>query len=315
MTLREDLAGQQDILSRSQGEQWIRDMRTDADALMNDHQAVSGLAGTYIAAERDSQGLVPPYPRRSRELPPRFGASRHRDRRGRRPVPALSPAIDQPSSGAVCARVSRTGHPDPPEPGAKLLMAMVTAAVMLAMALICLFTVRSVLLPLRQILHATHCLAKGSPHPPVTPRGIRELATLAVAFNEMAERLGAAQENGRHLQQSLETQVLERTHKLQRLAEQDPLTSLPIDGSCLECSMPPSTVPRATEAASAVYFLDIDNFKNHNDSLGHVFGDRVLMSVANRLEEIAEGTGFVARFGGDEFTIIYETAGRIGIGA
>src|SRR6202012_5754943 len=57
-----------------------------------------------------------------------------------------------------------------------------------------------------------------------------------------------------------------------------------------------------------VFFLDIDNFKNINDSLGHVFGDRVLMSVANRLEKAADGIGFVARWGGDEFTLVYESA-------
>ncbi len=43
------------------------------------------------------------------------------------------------------------------------------------------------------------------------------------------------------------------------------------------------------------YFLDIRNLKNFDDSLGHVFGDRVPMSVTNRLEEIFDGLGFVAR--------------------
>jgi diguanylate cyclase (GGDEF)-like protein len=57
-----------------------------------------------------------------------------------------------------------------------------------------------------------------------------------------------------------------------------------------------------------VYFVDIDNLKSFNDSLGHAFGDRVLMSVANRLEELVDGRGFVARLGGDEFTVVYGDA-------
>src|SRR6202042_2901645 len=56
----------------------------------------------------------------------------------------------------------------------------------------------------------------------------------------------------------------------------------------------------------AVFFIDIDNFKNLNDSMGHAFGDRVLISVAQRLEETAKTFGFAARLGGDEFTIVHE---------
>jgi diguanylate cyclase (GGDEF)-like protein len=58
-----------------------------------------------------------------------------------------------------------------------------------------------------------------------------------------------------------------------------------------------------------VFFLDLDNFKNINDSMGHAFGDLVLKGVAERLREAAAPTGFAARIGGDEFTVIQEKAG------
>ena len=97
---------------------------------------------------------------------------------------------------------------------------------------------------------------------------------------------------------------MERTHKLKLLAESDPLTSLP-NRRHLSETLNEAIERAALEGATVgVYFLDIDNFKNYNDSLGHVFGDRVLMSVGNRLEEITDGRGFVARFGGDEFTVV-----------
>ena len=55
-----------------------------------------------------------------------------------------------------------------------------------------------------------------------------------------------------------------------------------------------------------VFFLDIDNFKYINDSMGHAFGDRVLVSLARRLQATTESFGFAARLGGDEFTVVFD---------
>lgn len=50
-------------------------------------------------------------------------------------------------------------------------------------------------------------------------------------------------------------------------------------------------------------YIDLDNFKFYNDTFGHAAGDRVLKAVADILQKVSEGSGFAARFGGDEFLI------------
>lgn len=60
---------------------------------------------------------------------------------------------------------------------------------------------------------------------------------------------------------------------------------------------------KQNHCVSAVFFLDLDDFKHFNDNYGHVCGDEVLIFTANSIKQIVHDRGFVGRFGGDEFVI------------
>ncbi len=53
----------------------------------------------------------------------------------------------------------------------------------------------------------------------------------------------------------------------------------------------------------AVYFLDLDRFKQINDTLGHAVGDTILVEVAKRIKTLLKNKDIIARYGGDEFII------------
>ncbi len=105
------------------------------------------------------------------------------------------------------------------------------------------------------------------------------------------------------------THAIERNRSEVQLAERalhDPLTGLPNRALFLDRLSVALDRLRRTRATVAVLFLDIDDFKRVNDSLGHAAGDRVLHQLARRLRGMLRPMDTVARFGGDEFTFLFE---------
>ena len=90
--------------------------------------------------------------------------------------------------------------------------------------------------------------------------------------------------------------------KINFLAEHDPLTNLPNRRSFHRMLSDAITMNKR----GAVILLDMDNFKSINDTLGHIFGDKVLQKIAEKLTTISTENIFVSRFGGDEFLIAYD---------
>lgn len=86
----------------------------------------------------------------------------------------------------------------------------------------------------------------------------------------------------------------------------DPLTRLPNRELFLDRVGVALDRCRRSGASVAVLFLDVDNFKHVNDSLGHAAGDRVLVGLADRLRTMLRPMDTVCRYGGDEFTLLFE---------
>jgi diguanylate cyclase (GGDEF)-like protein/PAS domain S-box-containing protein len=98
--------------------------------------------------------------------------------------------------------------------------------------------------------------------------------------------------------------------QLERQAFRDPVTNLANRALFNERVRHALARARREHSELAVMFLDIDDFKTINDSLGHAAGDRVLLEVAKRLATTIRASDTAARFGGDEFAILLEdTAG------
>ncbi|MDQ9169138.1 EAL domain-containing protein [Oxalobacteraceae bacterium R-40] len=98
---------------------------------------------------------------------------------------------------------------------------------------------------------------------------------------------------------------------LSQMANADALTSLP-NRHWLNRFLPTALEQAKTNGSEvALLFIDLDNFKNINDTLGHQAGDELLKAAAMRLKALVRASDHVVRLGGDEFTIILEDVKKI----
>jgi diguanylate cyclase (GGDEF)-like protein len=302
---------------RSQGDQWYVSMRDDFAHLLAISQTLPQLNAQLRSrtqdAGREAASVAAAVPAKVEGLLPVVAAAKKSP-----PTPPAKPhaselaspqvQIDANVPPAALVETQSVTTRTPEARHKRILVAWISAAVLLLLICISLATVLSIVRPVRRLLDATATLAKGDSAIRVARGGIKELDTLAVAFNVMADQIACAQSATREYQQGLESKVAERTYQLQQLAEHDPLTGLPNRRELFVLLNAAIERARAGGYLVGVFFLDVDNFKYINDAMGHAFGDRVLVSLAQRLQNTATDFGFAARLGGDEFTIVYERA-------
>ncbi|MCA1647417.1 MAG: diguanylate cyclase, partial [Chloroflexi bacterium] len=169
-----------------------------------------------------------------------------------------------------------------------LILVVGTIGLLVALLAIGLVLARDIARPLENLVTVTRDLVGGNYERRVLPSSIRELNELGDAVN--------------HLAGELQRRIGELTHQ----AMHDSLTGLPnrtLLGDRLQRAL--ARADRQTSRV-ALLFVDLDNFKLINDSLGHERGDQLLTWVAERLRSCLRAGDTAARLGGDEFVVLLE---------
>ncbi len=150
--------------------------------------------------------------------------------------------------------------------------------------------------PIENLASAMHNVSREKDYSRrVEPCSGDELGSLIESFNDMLSQV-----------QLRDLELQKNQESLRYLANHDALTKLPnrlLLGDRLQQAI---SKARRSQQKMALMFLDLDRFKNINDTLGHDVGDMLICQVARRLAESIRASDSVARFGGDEFVIILE---------
>ena len=172
----------------------------------------------------------------------------------------------------------------------KIVLAFSALSVVLATLL-----ARALTQPLKQILTAVNRFAIKHEQMPLPIKRSDEIGLLARGFENMRQQIegqmGALQEKQR---------------ELDHLASHDTLTGLPNRRMFLDRLEHALARARRNDEPVAVLFIDLDKFKDINDSLGHATGDIVLRTTAQRMLSVIREADTVARIGGDEFVILLD---------
>ena len=280
--LRRILEGNRDEFARSPGRAWLGLMEEDVELAIKLRWRVQKLEAA-IGADRAA-----------------FAAS------GEELAAAVHNEIEAPAWRAF---IDEAAHARATVDRAVLgIETAVFKAVLLALLGLAI-TAWAVTWPVRRLTAGTRRLAAGDLAARVRGGGASELDELAQAFNHMASELDRSEQAVRAYRTQLEQRVEERTLQLRHLADHDPLTNLPNRRQLFQHLNDHIARADPTGSQLAVMFLDLDNFKTVNDSLGHEFGDRVLAEIGERMRQIAGDGGFIARLGGDEFTLVFPFSG------
>jgi diguanylate cyclase (GGDEF)-like protein len=136
--------------------------------------------------------------------------------------------------------------------------------------------------------------------------GNSEVAMIVEAFNELVKRLEmniSELEKSRHM-------VLQALEREQMLASTDNLTGIANRRVFYEMTSMEIHKAKRYNRPFSVLLMDIDNFKNVNDTWGHQKGDTLLCSVAKGIRESIRSCDVAARLGGDEFAVLLAEAGK-----
>jgi diguanylate cyclase (GGDEF)-like protein len=166
-------------------------------------------------------------------------------------------------------------------------------------ALLSLWSVHRLKRRVAQLSRVAEALRDGDYTARSSIEGVDVLAELSASLDQAAE----------HIETQVE-RLRTSEEQIRKMAYHDPLTELPNRRLFQELLDRELAQARRSRTVLGVVILDLDNFKDVNDSLGHALGDLLLIQVAHRLQQIIREADLVARLGGDEFALLLPGAKR-----
>lgn len=191
-----------------------------------------------------------------------------------------------------------------------LMLFVIGAALVLVSFLLALRLQRYVSMPILNLARLTGQVSARNDFSLRAPvEGEDEIARLARGFNHMLDVIGEREQARDRAENALRDskETLEQAvQELHHLANYDGLTDLPNRSLCMDRIA--NALMRASREHDrvAIIFLDLDHFKEVNDSLGHAIGDDLLKSAAKRLLDCLRRGDTLSRLGGDEFVLVLE---------
>jgi diguanylate cyclase len=174
-------------------------------------------------------------------------------------------------------------------------IAQLVLLVCLGCILLAVLVARALTRPINSVITAVHRFSSDNQASPLPVERSDEIGVLARSLVRMQGQI----------RQQLD--VLQDNQKeLEHLAQHDTLTSLPNRRRFMDRLDMALERAKRTGHGFALLFIDIDNFKTINDSLGHATGDAVLLAVAQRLAQSTRKVDTAARLGGDEFVLMLD---------
>lgn len=158
----------------------------------------------------------------------------------------------------------------------------------------------AIVVPLQKLISATEDIVKGDFQVQLKTSQRNELGQLTHMFNQMADKL---QQNLAEIT-TTSLAMQEKNKQLETLSVTDSLTGL-FNRNKLNAIINDQLARFSrNNRPFAVLMIDIDHFKTLNDTLGHIAGDEIILSVAEKILHCIRSVDFAARYGGDEFVII-----------
>lgn len=168
-------------------------------------------------------------------------------------------------------------------------------------AAIAIYLGRSIVTPLQSLIDATNQIVKGNLDIPLTSVLRKdELGRLAQMFNHMTEKL--RQNRAEILTANEELRM--KNQLLEELCVTDSLTGLYNRSKLNQIITDELSRSHRNKRPFAILMIDVDYFKELNDSLGHIAGDEILATVSRTLIQSIRSIDFAARYGGDEFIVV-----------